>query len=207
MDLYEQHKNILEMAVRRQGFHYRMPEGGQEAMDRGLVGESDPTWMMSDHSHTSNGFTLTEAGTRLVRAQGMVCQCALCGAYNGSEPKLAVDPLCANCQSSAEEYGMNELEGIGTACTNCVKYTERKRPELLPAQHMQAKLEAERSMGEKEVEHVQYCGTCWKGKNQCRGLAAARARDRDGLEPKRKTENRMQPADPKQTRNNQGRKK
>ena len=42
MDLYEQHKNILEMAVRRQGFHYRMPEGGREAMDSGLVGESTP---------------------------------------------------------------------------------------------------------------------------------------------------------------------
>ena len=183
MDLYEQHKNILEMAVRRQGFHYRMPKGGQEAMDSGLVGESDLTWMMSDYSHTSNGFTLTEAGTRLVRAQGMVCQCALCGAYNGREPKLAVDPLCANCQSSAEVYGMNELEGIGTACTNCVKYTERKRPELLPAQHMRAKLEAERGMGENQVEHVRYCGTCWKGKNQCHGLGAARARDQAGLEP------------------------
>ena len=183
MDLYEQHKSILEMAVRRQGFHYRMPEGGQEAIDSGLVGESDPTWMYSDDNHAANGFTLTEAGIKLVRARGMVCQCALCGAYNGREPALAVDPLCANCQSSARQYGMNELEGIGAACTNCVKYTERKRPELLPAQHMQAKLEAERSMGEKEVEHIQYCGTCWQGKNQCRGLAAARARDQAGLEP------------------------
>lgn len=43
MDLYEQHKSILEMAVRRQGFHYLMPEGGREAMASGLVEESDPT--------------------------------------------------------------------------------------------------------------------------------------------------------------------
>ena len=102
---------------------------------------------------------------------------------DGREPALAVDQLCANCQTSAKRYGMNELEGIGTACTDHVKYAELKRPELLPAQHMQAKLEAERSMGEKEVEHVQYCGTCWQGKNQCRGLAAARAKDQAGLEP------------------------
>ena len=94
MDLYEQHKNILEMAVRRQGFHYRMPEGGQEAIDSGLVGESDPTWMMSDdrppgsqrfHPHG-------RPASELVRAQGMVCQCALCGACGGREPLLAVDP-------------------------------------------------------------------------------------------------------------------
>ena len=65
---------------------------------------------------------------------------------------------------------MNELEGIGAACTNCVKYTERKRPELLPAQHMRAVLEAERGMGEKEIEHTRYCGTCWKGGARCRGL-------------------------------------
>ena len=183
MDLYEQHKSILEMAVRRQGFHYRMPEGGREAIESGIVGESDPTWMMSDDRRAANGFTLTETGRELVRAQGMVCQCALCGKYNHHEPALAVDPLCANCQSSAREYGMNEFEGIGAACTNCVKYTERKRPELLPAQHMQAMIEAERGMGEKEVEHVRYCGTCWKGKNQCRGLGAARAKDQAGLEP------------------------
>ena len=70
MDLYEQHKNVLEMAVRRQGFHYRMPEGGQEAIDSGLALESDPTWMMSDDSRAANGFTLTEAGRELVRAPG-----------------------------------------------------------------------------------------------------------------------------------------
>ena len=183
MDLYERHKSILEMAVHRQGFHYRMPEGGQEAIDSGLVGESDPTWMYSDDRRAANGFTLTKTGIELVRAQGMVCQCALCGACGGREPALAVDQLCANCQTSAKSYGMNELEGIGTACTNHVKYAELKHPELLPAQHMRAKLEAERRMGEKEVEHVQYCGTCWKGKNQCRGLADARARDQARLEP------------------------
>ena len=102
MDLYEQHKSILEMAVRRQGFHYRMPEGGREAIESGLVGESDPTWMMSDDRRAANGFTLTETGMKLVRARGMICQCALCGKYNHHEPALAVDPLCANCQSSAE---------------------------------------------------------------------------------------------------------
>ena len=183
MDLYEQHKNVLEMAVRRQGFRYRMPEGGREAIDSGLALEADPTWMMSDDSRAANGFTLTEAGRELVRAQGMVCECALCGAHAGREPALAVDPLCSNCQLSAREYGMNELEGIGAACTNCVKYTERKRPELLPAQHIRAVREAERGMGENEVEHARHCGTCWKGKNQCRGLASARARDKTGLRP------------------------
>ena len=183
MDLYEQHKDILEMAVRRQGFHYRMPQGGREAIDSGLVVESDPTWMMSDDSRAANGFTLTEAGRELVRAHGMVCGCALCGAYNHREPELAVDPLCARCQSSAGEYGMNEIEGTGAACTNCMKYTERKRPELLPAEHMRAVREAERGMGETEVEHVRSCGTCWKGKNRCRGLEFARARDQEGLRP------------------------
>ena len=64
MDLYEQHKSILEMAVRRQGFHYRMPEGGQEAMDSGLVGESDPTWMYSDDHRASNGLGLRANFTR-----------------------------------------------------------------------------------------------------------------------------------------------
>ena len=104
MDLYEQHKSILEMAVRRQGFHYRMPEGGQEAIDSGLVGESDPTWMYSDDRRAANGFTLTKTGIELMRAQGMVCQCALCGACGGREPALAVDQLCANCQTSAKSY-------------------------------------------------------------------------------------------------------
>ncbi len=68
---------------------------------------------MSDDNHASNGFTLTEAGRELVRAQGMVCQCALCGTYNYPGPALAVDPLCVGCQSSMEAYGMNELEGPG----------------------------------------------------------------------------------------------
>ena len=134
MDLYEQHKIILEMAVRQQGFHYRMPEGGQEAIDSGLVGESDPTWMYSDDRRASNGFTLTKTGIELMRAQGMVCQCALCGACGGREPLLAVDQLCAFCQTSAQRYGMNELEGIGAACTDHMKYAEQKYPELLPAQ-------------------------------------------------------------------------
>ena len=137
MDLYEQHKSILEMAVRRQGFHYRMPEGGQEAIDSGLVGESDPTWMYSDDRRASNGFTLTKTSIELVRAQGMVCQRALCGACGGREPALAVDQLCANCQTSAKSYGMNELEGIGTACTNHVKYAELKYKKIALLQDLE----------------------------------------------------------------------
>ena len=150
----------------------------------GLVQESDPTWMYSDDHRASNGFTLTKTGIELMRAQGMVCQCALCGAYNGREPKLAVDPLCANCQSSAESV-RDERAGRHRNCLHKLRevHGAKIRPELLPAQHMQAKLEAEHGMGENEVEHVQYCGTCWQGKNQCRGLASARAKDQAALEP------------------------
>ena len=135
MDLYEQHKIILEMAVRQQGFHYRMPEGGQEAIDSGLVGESDPTWMYSDDRRASNGFTLTKTGIELVRAQGMVCQCALCGACGGREPALAVDQLCANCQTSAKSYGMKELLHLKYAelpderCATQRQSRERPTPE------------------------------------------------------------------------------
>ena len=70
MDLYEQHKSILEMAVRQQGFHYRMPEGGQEAIDSGLVGESDPTWMYSDDRRAANGFTPHEDRHRAYAGAG-----------------------------------------------------------------------------------------------------------------------------------------
>ena len=70
------------MAIHPRSFHYDMPEGGREAIDSELTLESDPTWMMSDDSHTANGFTLTEAGREMVRARGLVCQCALSGAYN-----------------------------------------------------------------------------------------------------------------------------
>ena len=127
--LFEAHKDIMRRAVNRTGFRSTMPKGGQEAIDAGLVEESDPTWMYSDDHRTQNGFALTELGRQVTRAQGWICACA--GHRGISELTSvrvtpAIDGMCSNCKSSANRYGMDECEGK-PSCKMCARRLQDKR--------------------------------------------------------------------------------
>lgn len=114
--LSEDHGPILRMALSRTRFR-RMPEGGQEAIDAGLVVQTDPTWMMSDDIRACNGFALTTLGERAALFAGIAknCQCAGCTAFRagkGWEPVLiAAGDCCDNCRASMDQYGVKEYCG------------------------------------------------------------------------------------------------
>ena len=88
---FEEHQDILRRAVNRTGFRSTMPKGGQEAIDAGLVEESDPTWMYSDDHRTSNGFALTELGRQVTRSPGLDMHLRRTPG-SGPDPKRPRDP-------------------------------------------------------------------------------------------------------------------
>ena len=126
---FKEHQDILRRAVNRTGFRSTMPEGGQEAIDAGLVEESDPTWMYSDDHRAQNGFALTELGRQVARAQGWICACA--GHRGVARTRNvhvtpAIDGMCANCRGSRKQYGPAELDGQ-ESCRMCLKSLEKPR--------------------------------------------------------------------------------
>lgn len=109
------HESILRMAIDKGGFRYRMPDGGQEAIEAGLVYQSDPTWMMSDDYSASNGFSLTELGLNAVLARGLICKChgcALVSQHIGKPENPATGDFCSICQSSMRAFGIEENQGM-----------------------------------------------------------------------------------------------
>lgn len=110
--LFEQHRPILEMAARRDPWK-KMPEGGREALDAGLVAETDPAWMMSDDIRAANGFQLTEEGRSIMLERGHASGCAWC-ARMPHGPIVTVEEYCGNCRLSIGQYGLRETpEGTG----------------------------------------------------------------------------------------------
>ena len=125
---FKEHQDILRRAVNRTGFRHDMPPGGQEAIDAGLVGQADPTWMYSDDSRASNGFALTELGLAVTRAQGWICACAGhrgISELTGVRVTPAIDGMCSNCKSSANRYGLDECEGK-PSCKMCARRLQDK---------------------------------------------------------------------------------
>ena len=111
--LADQHLPILRKAARNIGFRHQMPEGGAAAIEAGLVGEADPTWMMSDDLRACNAFILTELGRQVAHHLGWTCQCSGCReefAHMGREPvAVAIDDFCGSCQSSISRYGVSRF--------------------------------------------------------------------------------------------------
>ena len=102
-DLAVKHMQVLQMAVRRTGFAARMPVGGQEAIDDGVVVEADPSWMTSDDVRHTNGFNLTELGGRAAEQLDWLCQCGGCAGH-------AIDGFCPECDGSASRHGVEQSE-------------------------------------------------------------------------------------------------
>ena len=114
---FKEHQDILRRAVNRTGFRSTMPERGQEAIDAGLVEESDPTWMYSDDHRAQNGFALTELGRQVARAQGWICACAghrAVARTRNVHVTPAIDGMCANCrgQPQAVRAGRARWAGV-----------------------------------------------------------------------------------------------
>ena len=98
IELANTHESILKMAIDKGGFRYKMPDGGQEAINAGLVCQSDPTWMMSDDYRASNGFSLTDRGLNAVLAKGMVCKCHGCTLVSQNIGKPRTPPPAISAQ-------------------------------------------------------------------------------------------------------------
>ena len=112
-ELFETHGKILLQAAGRRGWR-TMPEGGTEAIEAGLVQESDPTWMYSDDHRACNGFTLTDLGREIMVERGYICQCAGC-VHERFGPTVTDQQYCRNCQASIQQYGATETPA-GTSC-------------------------------------------------------------------------------------------
>ena len=126
--LFQQHRKILESAANHAGFRYKMPQGGQEAIDAGLVTQSDSTWMMSDDPRASNGFTLTNLGRAVTENQGWVCECAAHqerARQGNTHITPAAGGMCRSCQASVQQYGETQWQGR-SSCGTCAKALMRK---------------------------------------------------------------------------------
>ena len=111
--LFEQHQSIIRMAVVGKGFR-SMPLGGEAALTAGLVVQSDPGWSMSDAPGASDGFRLTDLGTKLALAQGWRCQCAGCNEWRnrkGWSPAVTSGRFCSNCRAGIAQFGTVLLHG------------------------------------------------------------------------------------------------
>ena len=117
MDVFEHHEAILRQAVGRFGWR-TMPAGGSEAIEAGLVIESDPTWVYSDAYGACNGFSLTDEGRTLMKDRGFLCQCGACGLRSIYGPRLTLETYCSVCNASIQQYGLYD-EGGETGCKMC----------------------------------------------------------------------------------------
>ena len=111
--LFEKHQTILLQAAGRNGWR-TMPQNGTEAIQAGLVRESDATWTYSDSYGASNGFTLTDLGREIMVEQKYVCECAGC-IQKPSGPTVTDRKYCSNCQAGIQQYGATETPA-GTSC-------------------------------------------------------------------------------------------
>ena len=66
--LAKEHEPVLHHAIGGPGFRHQIPPGGPEAVDAGLVAESDPTRQYSDAYGACNGYRLTELGQQVAQA-------------------------------------------------------------------------------------------------------------------------------------------
>ena len=108
-ELFQTHREILTQAAGRTSWR-NMPPGGKQAIDAGLVVESDPTWMYSDDHRASNRFTLTELGREIMREQGFVCKCA--GCIHQKFGRTVTDrEYCRDCKTGIDQYGITEIRG------------------------------------------------------------------------------------------------
>ena len=112
-ELFEKHKDVLTQAAGQNGWR-TMPQGGREAIEAGVVVESDPTWMYSDAYSASNGFALTELGRQIMTEQGFLCRCAGC-AYTKFGAAITDQEYCSSCQGSISQYGITEIPD-GPSC-------------------------------------------------------------------------------------------
>ena len=113
-DLAQKHEPVLRRAISGPGFRHQTPDGGPEAVDAGLVTESDPTWQYSDAYGASNGYRLTELGQQAAQAMGWTCQCHGCNESNrlrGALPSPTLNQYCANCNGSIQQYGISQYLG------------------------------------------------------------------------------------------------
>ena len=112
-DLADRHMNILQHTAKNLGFRHQMPPGGPEAVDAGLVAESDPTWQYSDAYEATNGFLFTELGRQVAESLGWTCQCSGCleqRRQNGWDLAITVDRLCSPCMAGIRQYGKTEFK-------------------------------------------------------------------------------------------------
>ena len=123
-ELFEKHEDVLMQAAGRNGWR-AMPPGGKDAIDAGLVVESDPTWTYSDDHRASNGFTLTELGHDLMVEMDSVCHCAG-HALTNFGPYFTNQKYCSGCQASINQYGSTELPE-GTSCKFCAQVVNKVR--------------------------------------------------------------------------------
>ena len=125
-ELIEEHRYILRQAADHTPFR-SMPEGGREAIDAGLVRESDPTWMYSDDHRKANGFTLTELGHRAVEQLGWQCACAGCRWQSrrlDMPVQPSVDGFCKFCRSNSRA-GSSTRTAEGECCEHHRRMMER----------------------------------------------------------------------------------
>ena len=112
--LAKEHEPVLHRAISGPGFRYKIPPGGQEAVDAGLVTESDPTWQYSDAYGASNGYQLTELGRQVAQAMGWTCQCSGCQESSRLRrvlPSATLNQYCSNCNGSINQYGISQYLG------------------------------------------------------------------------------------------------
>ena len=123
-ELFQKHEDVLTQAAGQNGWR-TMPPGGKDAIDAGIVVESDPTWVYSDDGRASNGFTLTELGRDVMVEMGFVCKCA--GHFlTRFGPTVTDRKYCPGCQAGINQYGSTELPE-GTSCKFCARVVNEAR--------------------------------------------------------------------------------
>ena len=113
-ELAQEHEPILRRAINGPGFRHHIPPGGPEAIDAGLVAESDPTWQYSDAYGACNGYRLTDLGQKVAQAMGWTCQCHGCSESSrlrGVLPSPTLNQYCSNCNGSIKQYGAKQYLG------------------------------------------------------------------------------------------------
>ena len=132
-ELFREHEAILQQTVRHVRFRHTMPQEGQDAIDAGLVTESNPNRMHSVNPGAPNSLRLrlTALGEAVTQAHGWVCTCAghqADASARGYHPTPAINGMCSNCQSSLRDSEPREIDGR-PSCGMCARIVDRDRPE------------------------------------------------------------------------------
>ena len=113
--IYQQHEAMLKLAVSWRGFR-TLPQGAKEAIEAGLVTESDPTWQYSDAPGAANGLALTDHGREVVGTR-FACACPPCSGYR--DPYLEVR-YCPSCDAGLRQYGPHDIDGEPGCGFHCI---------------------------------------------------------------------------------------